>query len=153
MSTGQKMIRIALLSVLFFSWPSMAEVTVSSNSNAKQWFVNNYAVVWQNTQSLNIKALVPLYHSQGFVRNGQQLILWQQPESSEQLLQELTRQQWLGSKVLSIQSQKITATSQSLNVVWQSEYKTKNSQISCEWYLLENLQSQWKVIEQRYTEC
>ena len=147
------MIRIALLSVLFFSWPSMAEVTVSSNSNAKQWFVNNYAVVWQNTQSLNIKALVPLYHSQGFVRNGQQLILWQQPESSEQLLQELTRQQWLGSKVLSIQSQKITATSQSLNVVWQSEYKTKNSQISCEWYLLENLQSQWKVIEQRYTEC
>lgn len=132
---------------------STANVETGEHSGAKQWFVKHYAPVWKSTHSLSAKALAPLYHHQGFMRFGEHLLLWQQPESIEQLLQELNRQQWLNAKVLSIQAHKIGPSTQSLNVVWQSEYKSTAAQISCEWYLLEQLQQQWKIIGQRYIGC
>jgi len=157
MNIHQALGQLSLLCVLVF--PGLANATgtinvdAELNNSAKQWFVKHYAPVWENTQSLNSKALAPLYHQQGFMRMGEQLVLWQQPASIEQLLHELNRQQWLSAKVLSIQADNIGPSTQSLNVVWQSDYKNLAAQISCEWYLLENLQEKWKIIGQRYIDC
>lgn len=155
MSARRWIKQFTLLSTLFIHWTAQADVgnaTSNEHHSAKQWFIKHYAPVWKNTRSLNIKALTPLYHNQGFMRMGEQLVLWQQPESIELLLQELTRAQWENAQVLSIQASRIGPSTQSLNVVWKSDYKTQTAQISCEWYLLEKLQ-QWKIIGQRYIGC
>lgn len=149
MSIRQPSLKLVSLIAMFIPW----QLVEASTGNAKQWFVKEYAAVWKNTHSLKAKALIPLYHSQGFMRVGDQLILWRHPESIELLVQELKRQGWQNAKVLSVQSQEIGPTTQSLNVVWRSDYKKQTAQISCEWYLVEKLQEHWKVIGQRYLAC
>ena len=127
--------------------------TDTETDSAKQWFVEQYAPVWENTHSLNTKALAPLYHSQGLIRVGDELVLWQNPESIEQSIQEIKRQEWQSARLINVRPLKIGPTTESLNVVWQSDFKQQFAQISCEWYLLEKLEQQWKIIGHRYTEC
>jgi hypothetical protein len=127
--------------------------TDTETDSAKQWFVEQYAPVWKNTHSLDAQALAPLYHSQGLMRVGDELALWQNPASIEQLIQETKRQEWQSARLINVRPLKIGPTTESLNVVWQSDFKEQSAQISCEWYLLEKLEQQWKIIGHRYTEC
>ena len=75
----------AIVISLVFTSGAIAEVKdnkdvrvgVVETDSAKQWFVAHYAPVWKNTYSLNAKA--PLFYSQGFIRVGDELALWQNP--------------------------------------------------------------------------
>jgi hypothetical protein len=82
MITKNKIYQAIVIS-LIFTCGATAEVEdnkdiragVVETDSAKQWFVAHYAPVWKNTHSLNAQALVPLFHSQGFIRVGDELAL------------------------------------------------------------------------------
>jgi hypothetical protein len=71
----------AIVISLIFTCGAIAEVEdnkdvragVVETDRAKPRFVAHYAPVWKNTRSLNAQA--PLFHSQGFIRVGDELAL------------------------------------------------------------------------------
>ncbi|MFT7690502.1 MAG: hypothetical protein ACI88U_001222, partial [Porticoccaceae bacterium] len=71
---------LVFLSATLIPWHAVNAADADTES-AKQWFVEQYAPVWENTHSLDAQALASLYHSQGLMRVGDELALWQNPAS------------------------------------------------------------------------
>lgn len=140
-------LRLTVSVVLLFS------ASHSFSDSAKTWFLAQYVPLWQDVHSLKAEALAQHYHHTGFMQVDGELVQWLLPDSIDYLMAEIKTSGWQSAKVLRLSESLIDSNSQALTVVWQSEYQENKQLLSCEWYLLEDVKGQWKIVQHRYINC
>ena len=146
--SGKKLILI--LRVAFFAGLAKAD----SVPDAESWYRNSYAPLWNAYPLANVETILEHFAEEVITHTPDGEI---QRDSSRSWLvkpmQGWVEQGWLNSELTRLDVQPINQTTVSFFAIWRDYYGKEVSELSCGWYLVDLIKSEWKITEYADRPC
>ena len=146
------MARASLMMILL----SAVSVTTHAGDggSADSWFQNSYGPLWADAPFDNVDAILDHYSAE-IVTHSSDGAIHRTPRR-EWLMAPMDSWQaegWLRAELTDAQTTVINATTASVMTTWKDYYADNNTEVSCGWYLVDNVDGQWQISTYADTPC
>ena len=125
-----------------------------SVSDAESWYRNSYAPLWNASPLANMEAILE-HFAEEIITHSADGEIRRDPSRSWLVkpMQGWVEQGWLNSELTHVDIQSINQTTVSFFAIWRDYYRKEATELSCGWYLVDLINSEWKITEYADSPC
>lgn len=140
----------SVLSLVVLSGSTLAQEIVDPDS----WYRTVYAPLWGNTPAADAETLLLHYAPTIITHNDDGSVTIDERRSwLVEPMEGWTEEGWLRAELVSLETQKINASTASFVAQWKDHYQSGDTEVSCGWYLADVIDKEWIVTAYADTPC